>query len=172
MIEEGVVNLDAGDSFAPHLPSTAQDDGEALFLNPNNIIEYEEAEEDEGDEAPIYCICRKGEGGFMICCEACNEWFHGTCVKIDREMGERLPQYICHTCNGGMYPSGSRIKAWNLKGQNWHIFQCFVFWKDLLIRFYPLLLIFFSMIYILTWKDLDFFFSFLYFKYSNHQRES
>jgi len=65
------------------------------------MVELEEDSEEEDEDVPVYCICRKPEEGFMICCEVCNEWFHGHCIGIEREMGERLPKYICHTCNNG-----------------------------------------------------------------------
>ncbi|XP_076469736.1 lysine-specific demethylase 5A-like isoform X2 [Babylonia areolata] len=31
-----------------------------------------------------YCICRKGAAGFMLQCELCKDWFHGTCVPLPK----------------------------------------------------------------------------------------
>ena len=34
-----------------------------------------------------YCICRRGGdayGGFMVQCDACEEWFHGKCVGVSK----------------------------------------------------------------------------------------
>lgn len=31
-----------------------------------------------------YCICRRGPEGFMLMCELCKEWFHGSCVPLPR----------------------------------------------------------------------------------------
>ena len=30
----------------------------------------------------VYCYCRKGEDGFMIQCDFCDDWFHGDCIGI------------------------------------------------------------------------------------------
>ncbi|XP_069142214.1 lysine-specific demethylase 5A-like isoform X2 [Argopecten irradians] len=37
----------------------------------------------EGDEVK-YCVCRKGASGFMLQCELCKDWFHGTCVPLPK----------------------------------------------------------------------------------------
>ena len=35
------------------------------------------------DKAIRYCLCRKPwQGRFMIQCDGCDEWFHGSCVDI------------------------------------------------------------------------------------------
>ncbi|XP_052059486.1 lysine-specific demethylase 5A-like isoform X1 [Mytilus californianus] len=31
-----------------------------------------------------YCICRKAAAGFMLQCELCKDWFHGTCVPLPK----------------------------------------------------------------------------------------
>lgn len=31
-----------------------------------------------------YCICRKPAAGFMLQCELCKDWFHGTCVPLPK----------------------------------------------------------------------------------------
>ena len=38
----------------------------------------------EDNDEEIYCVCRQSAGSrFMICCDACNDWFHGGCVGIN-----------------------------------------------------------------------------------------
>ena len=51
----------------------------------------------------VWCICRKPHGGrFMICCDQCNEWFHGSCVKVSAAQGKMLSksgvEYVCPKC--------------------------------------------------------------------------
>ena len=38
-----------------------------------------EEEEEEGGEDGAYCICREGDdGGVMVECDACSEWYHAS----------------------------------------------------------------------------------------------
>uniref|UniRef100_A0A8C6U4P5 Zinc finger PHD-type domain-containing protein n=1 Tax=Neogobius melanostomus TaxID=47308 RepID=A0A8C6U4P5_9GOBI len=53
-------------------------------------------ESDDGGYDPnaLYCICRqKHNKRFMICCDRCEEWFHGDCVGTDRS---KLPKETEH----------------------------------------------------------------------------
>lgn len=46
-----------------------------------------------------YCKCRSKNGdGFMIYCESCEEWFHGTCVGISPVAGKKIEHYYCDEC--------------------------------------------------------------------------
>jgi len=58
--------------------------------------------EEESDHGP-YCICRgPDDHRWMISCESCEDWFHGECVKLDKETGETLiEKYICPNCTDG-----------------------------------------------------------------------
>ncbi|XP_072552895.1 uncharacterized protein [Salminus brasiliensis] len=73
-------------------------------------MEAEDAEKssndssEESDPNAIYCICRqKHNNRFMICCDRCQEWFHGDCVGITEARGRLLEKngedYICPTCS-------------------------------------------------------------------------
>lgn len=39
---------------------------------------------------------------FMICCDNCEEWLHGDCVSITKEIGKEMEkngiEYICPRC--------------------------------------------------------------------------
>ena len=41
---------------------------------------------------------------FMICCDHCEEWFHGMCVGITmaqgRQMEKNSQEYVCPKCQG------------------------------------------------------------------------
>ncbi|XP_023652557.2 death-inducer obliterator 1 isoform X2 [Paramormyrops kingsleyae] len=71
----------------------------------------EEEEESSGksdnegyDPNALYCICRqKHNKRFMICCDRCEEWFHGDCVGITEARGRLMERngedYICPNCS-------------------------------------------------------------------------
>lgn len=56
-------------------------------------------EEEESDHGP-YCLCRgPDDHRWMISCDVCEDWFHGECVSIDKNIGEALIQrYVCPLC--------------------------------------------------------------------------
>ncbi|XP_031636315.1 uncharacterized protein LOC116349151 isoform X2 [Contarinia nasturtii] len=68
----------------------------------------------EDDPNRIWCICRTPHNNrFMICCDKCEEWFHGKCVGITRQMGremeERQSEWICPNCIKKRQPSIQNI---------------------------------------------------------------
>ncbi|XP_040566554.1 CXXC-type zinc finger protein 1 [Lepeophtheirus salmonis] len=53
--------------------------------------------DDEGKT--LYCICQsKSTNGFMIGCDKCEEWYHGTCVKITEGSSKSILKYFCPPC--------------------------------------------------------------------------
>ncbi|XP_023693895.2 death-inducer obliterator 1-like isoform X1 [Paramormyrops kingsleyae] len=63
----------------------------------------EEEESSQSDPDALYCVCRqKHNERFMICCDCCEEWFHGDCVGITETEGRQLEEngedYICPGC--------------------------------------------------------------------------
>ncbi|XP_052241831.1 death-inducer obliterator 1-like isoform X2 [Dreissena polymorpha] len=62
-------------------------------------------DEDFEDPTQLYCICRQPHNQrFMICCDKCEEWFHGKCVGITQargaEMAKNNEEYVCPQCMG------------------------------------------------------------------------
>ncbi|OAY46627.1 PHD finger protein ALFIN-LIKE 6 [Manihot esculenta] len=60
-------------------------------------------EEDEDDEQGATCgACGESYGTdeFWICCDVCERWFHGKCVKITPAKAEHIKQYKCPGCSG------------------------------------------------------------------------
>ncbi|KAJ4846910.1 PHD finger protein Alfin1 [Turnera subulata] len=60
-------------------------------------------EEEEDDEQGATCgACGESYGTdeFWICCDVCERWFHGKCVKITPAKAEHIKQYKCPGCSG------------------------------------------------------------------------
>ncbi|KAJ6942350.1 hypothetical protein NC652_008234 [Populus alba x Populus x berolinensis] len=66
--------------------------------------DYESGEEEEeDDEQGATCgACGESYGTdeFWICCDICEKWFHGKCVKITPAKAEHIKQYKCPSCSG------------------------------------------------------------------------
>lgn len=67
----------------------------------------QEDEESEDDPDKLWCICRKPyDNKFMICCDVCKDWFHGTCVGVTKLMGDRWErekiEWFCRECQDKM----------------------------------------------------------------------
>ncbi|KAG9157347.1 hypothetical protein Leryth_004982, partial [Lithospermum erythrorhizon] len=57
-------------------------------------------EEEEQGETPCgTCEENYLPDEFWICCDFCETWYHGKCVKITPEMAEHIEQYECPICN-------------------------------------------------------------------------
>lgn len=52
------------------------------------------------DTQELFCLCRKpyDETQFYICCDKCQDWFHGRCVGILQSEAEGIDEYICPNC--------------------------------------------------------------------------
>ncbi|ELU14865.1 hypothetical protein CAPTEDRAFT_225898 [Capitella teleta] len=48
----------------------------------------------------LYCICRRSyeEEQFMIECDKCKDWFHGSCVGIHEHQASDIETYHCPNC--------------------------------------------------------------------------
>ncbi|KAK8574804.1 hypothetical protein V6N13_033957 [Hibiscus sabdariffa] len=65
--------------------------------------EDESGEEDEEDDEQGAtcgaCGDSYGTDEFWICCDICERWFHGKCVKITPAKAEHIKQYKCPSCS-------------------------------------------------------------------------
>ena len=57
----------------------------------------------EDDPDRLWCICKTPHNNrFMICCDKCEEWFHGNCVNITKAMGREMEdqgiEWTCPSC--------------------------------------------------------------------------
>jgi len=55
---------------------------------------------------PTYCLpnCKRGraeDDSFMICCDQCEQWYHGECVGISKGEADKMGRYQCDSCSGG-----------------------------------------------------------------------
>ncbi|KAK9750082.1 hypothetical protein RND81_02G171900 [Saponaria officinalis] len=61
----------------------------------------EEDEEDDEQAATLCGACGDDYGAdeFWICCDVCEKWFHGKCVKVTPAKAEHIKQYKCPGCS-------------------------------------------------------------------------
>ncbi|KAL0357255.1 UNVERIFIED_CONTAM: PHD finger protein ALFIN-LIKE 7 [Sesamum calycinum] len=61
----------------------------------------EEEEEDDEQGATLCGACGDNYANdeFWICCDICERWFHGKCVKITPAKAEHIKQYKCPSCS-------------------------------------------------------------------------
>ncbi|XP_055387754.1 uncharacterized protein LOC129616242 [Condylostylus longicornis] len=70
--------------------------------------------EDEDDPNKLWCICRQPHNNrFMICCDSCEDWFHGTCVGVTKNMGKEMElkkiEWTCPNCKDGKKQQNIKI---------------------------------------------------------------
>ncbi|XP_023014579.1 CXXC-type zinc finger protein 1 [Leptinotarsa decemlineata] len=64
-------------------------------------------------DGQAYCICRSSDSSrFMIACDACEEWYHGDCMKISEKEAKLIKQYFCIRCKE---EDPSLITRWKTK---------------------------------------------------------
>ncbi|XP_021750097.1 PHD finger protein ALFIN-LIKE 4-like [Chenopodium quinoa] len=59
----------------------------------------EDFEEEHGDTLCGACGDNYASDEFWICCDICERWFHGKCVKITPARAEHIKQYKCPSCS-------------------------------------------------------------------------
>jgi len=59
----------------------------------------EDDEEEHGDTLCGACGENYASDEFWICCDICERWFHGKCVKITPARAEHIKQYKCPSCS-------------------------------------------------------------------------
>ncbi|KAM4712093.1 lysine-specific demethylase 7A isoform 1-T1 [Anableps anableps] len=66
--------------------------------------------------APLYCVCRQpyDVSRFMIECDICKDWFHGSCVHVEEHHAVDIDVYHCPNCDVKHGPSLMKRR------NNWH----------------------------------------------------
>ncbi|KAL5166616.1 PHD finger protein ALFIN-LIKE 1 [Glycine soja] len=88
------------DSGSKSRGSAKRSSDEQVKSNPKFVDEGYEEDEDEHNET----LCGSCGGNynadeFWICCDICERWFHGKCVKITPAKAESIKQYKCPSCS-------------------------------------------------------------------------
>ncbi|KAL3982263.1 CpG binding protein zinc finger C terminal domain family protein [Acanthocheilonema viteae] len=66
--------------------------------NLERIIKTEQ-EEKIKTEQQTHCLCGSNdESSFMICCDHCGIWYHGSCLQVTRTQANRIETYACPPC--------------------------------------------------------------------------
>lgn len=73
--------------------------GRSMDLDPNCAEDGQEDEEEHGTTMCGACGLQDGLDEFWICCDACERWFHGRCVKITPAKAQHLKHYKCSSCS-------------------------------------------------------------------------
>ncbi|KAI1391948.1 uncharacterized protein F4822DRAFT_389012 [Hypoxylon trugodes] len=83
----------------------------------SNGAAQDQSSDDETDNGP-YCICRgPDDHRWMISCDVCEDWFHGECVHLDKEVGEKLVErFVCPNCTDGIRNYTKYKKTCSLEG--------------------------------------------------------
>ncbi|XP_065031459.1 PHD finger protein ALFIN-LIKE 8 isoform X2 [Musa acuminata AAA Group] len=73
------------------MPPSKEEDGSRV----------EDAEENEEHENTLCGACGDNYANdeFWICCDMCEKWFHGKCVRITPARAEHIKQYKCPSCS-------------------------------------------------------------------------
>ncbi|XP_004647634.1 histone lysine demethylase PHF8 isoform X2 [Octodon degus] len=71
---------------------------------------------------PVYCLCRLPYDvtRFMIECDMCQDWFHGSCVGVEEEKAAEIDLYHCPNCEVLHGPSIMKKRRGSSKGHETH----------------------------------------------------
>ncbi|XP_058794232.1 nucleosome-remodeling factor subunit NURF301 isoform X2 [Phymastichus coffea] len=65
----------------------------------------------------LYCLCKQpyDESQFYICCDKCQDWFHGRCVGILQSEADNIDEYVCPNCQRNSSVNFANMKNLNMK---------------------------------------------------------
>lgn len=71
---------------------------------------------------PVYCLCRLPYDvtRFMIQCDMCQDWFHGSCVGVEEEKADDIDLYHCPNCEVFHGPPIMKKRCVSSKGHDTH----------------------------------------------------
>ncbi|KAL8189367.1 hypothetical protein R6Q57_028933 [Mikania cordata] len=90
-------------SVSNHSSTKSKSNSKLPPTEEEGLDDDEEDEEDDDDEHGETLCGSCGENyasdEFWICCDICEKWFHGKCVKITPARAEHIKQYKCPSCS-------------------------------------------------------------------------
>ena len=94
-----------------------------------DMPEFNSNTDDEDDPDKLWCLCQqKHNNRFMIQCDDCKNWFHGSCVKISKRQGRRMEKqnidWFCQNCV-------SRVNVGNLCNAKFAKLKIYDIFQDL-----------------------------------------
>ena len=101
--------------FPPTEEAAADSDGSSLPDDGECSGEGSDwGEEDDPDR--LWCICRKPYNKrFMISCDQCQQWYHGSCVGVTKRQGKEMEkenvEWKCSNCLKGKIGQKDKVKT-------------------------------------------------------------
>jgi hypothetical protein len=70
------------------------------------------------DKGARHCACGgPSDGRFMLCCDKCEIWFHGTCVSVTKDSPGDSAKWLCPSCSREQAPLS--LANSTLTGNDW-----------------------------------------------------
>ncbi|KAL5982797.1 PHD finger protein Alfin1 [Asimina triloba] len=86
-------------SKTPSKPSESQTTVPKMEVPKEDEDSVDEEDDDQGQTLCGACGENYANDEFWICCDICERWFHGKCVKITPARAEHIKQYKCPACS-------------------------------------------------------------------------
>ena len=71
-------------------------------ISPPESCDNDQIKETQPTGQVLYCLCRKPyddkEGDTMTFCERCKQWFHYTCIGVDKTEVDKIKKFVCMPC--------------------------------------------------------------------------
>ncbi|XP_044489834.1 PHD finger protein ALFIN-LIKE 7 isoform X4 [Mangifera indica] len=101
--EQSAITHKSGKSNSSGKSRQPEHQAKAVKMSPPPKDEDDSGEEEEEDDEQGAtcgaCGDNYGTDEFWICCDVCEKWFHGKCVKITPAKAEHIKQYKCPSCS-------------------------------------------------------------------------
>ncbi|KAL5728665.1 PHD finger protein ALFIN-LIKE 4 [Ranunculus cassubicifolius] len=94
--EKSSVSNHSSNKSKPNNPKPMQQPKEE---DDDGLDDEDEDEEEHGETLCGACGENYASDEFWICCDICEKWFHGKCVKITPARAEHIKQYKCPSCS-------------------------------------------------------------------------